>query len=98
MQICEKCQVQSPDDVLECSSCGADLREYSTSAQALKRMCQNPRVKAIRLAVPADACPVCQSFQGTYSKEETPDLPIRGCSCPQGSRVFYEPVLEEIYP
>ncbi len=64
----------------------------------LTRMKANDRIALIRIAVPDDACPVCQSLQGAYPKEATPILPPEGCSCPHGSRAHYEPVLTEIYP
>jgi hypothetical protein len=66
---------------------------------ALDRLKKNDRVMLIRVAVPDDACPVCMSLQGVYTKEQVPVLPPDGCSCPGGrSRVYYEPVLAEIYP
>jgi hypothetical protein len=50
------------------------------------------------LAVPADACPVCQNLAGTYRKEESPQLPVDMCSHPLGCRAYYLPFLEEIFP
>ena len=67
-------------------------------AVALERFKQNPRVRAVRLAVPADACPVCQGLQGTYDKNQAPHLPIEGCSNHNGCCSYYEPLLDEIYP
>jgi hypothetical protein len=53
----------------------------------------------IRVAVADHACPVCQSLQGAYPKDSVPALPPEGCSCPNGrSAVYYEPVLDEVYP
>ncbi len=66
---------------------------------ALKRLQENPRVRLIRVAVADHACPACQSLQGAYSKVSIPVLPPEGCSCPNGQpAVYYEPVLDEIYP
>lgn len=74
------------------------LREKELAA-ALERLQNNDRVRLIRVSVSDDACPVCFSLQGAYRKDEVPLLPPEGCSCPFGrSRVFYEPVLAEIYP
>lgn len=68
-------------------------------AAALERLRRNDRVSLIRIAVPADACPVCHAQQGAYPKDAVPALPPDGCSCPYGrTRAFYEPVLTEIYP
>ena len=66
---------------------------------ALSRLQENPRVRLIRVSVADHACPVCQSLQGAYSKDSVPTLPPEGCSCPNGrSAVYYEPVLDEVYP
>jgi hypothetical protein len=98
VQLCLKCQAQSVDCVNYCQNCGADLKEWSHSAEALKRMQENPRVDYVRLLVGADACPACQHAEGSYPKNTPPKLPIEGCSHALGCRCFYQPVLEEIYP
>jgi hypothetical protein len=68
-------------------------------AAALDRLKKNDRVSLIRVSVSDAACPVCASLQGAYPKDTVPALPPDGCSCPGNrSRVFYEPVLAEIYP
>lgn len=98
MQTCSLCYTQSPDTALECQNCGANLKQFSVSAVALKKLQENPRVRDIRLVVDDDACPVCQSMAATYPKDEVPVLPIEGCSSPNGCRCFYEPMLTEIFP
>jgi hypothetical protein len=98
MQTCSQCGAQSPDTVIQCVACQADLRRFSTTAQALFHFQNNPRVMAVRLSVAHDACPVCQQMQGTYPKDKVPLLPVEGCSDPDGCRCFYDPVLTEIYP
>ena len=98
MQTCTQCNKQSPDTAGECIQCGADLTLYSETAKALKKLQSNPRVTQIRLIVPHDACPACGQMEGTYPKEETPKLPVHGCSCSMGCHCFYEPVLKVIYP
>ncbi|HRF50777.1 MAG TPA: hypothetical protein PLC98_24320 [Anaerolineales bacterium] len=66
---------------------------------ALNRLRNNPRVSLIRVSVADEACPACQALQGAYAKDVVPALPAEGCSCPNGRpAVFYDPVLEEIYP
>ena len=70
----------------------------SPSAQALKRMQDNPRVKYIVVVAPAGACPACQNLTGTYAKDQVPPLPVEDCSHPLGCRAFYLPYLDEIYP
>ncbi len=98
MQTCSKCHAQSPDTALACVSCGADLQEFSTTAVALKRFQENPRVTYVRIAVAGDACPACYEHHGTYPKDQVPRLPVEGCSHEHGCRCFYEPLLSEIYP
>ena len=98
MQICSKCQTQSPDSAINCLGCNADLRLFSETAVALKRIQDNPRISYVRIAVAHNCCPACREAQGAYDKESAPKLPIEGCSHPLGCLCFYEPVLEEIYP
>ncbi len=95
MQTCSKCNISSPDNAQNCVHCDADLREYSATAVALERFRANPRVKAVRVTVADDACPVCYGAMKTYPKDEALRLPLEGCSHEHGCRCFYEPVLEE---
>lgn len=92
MQTCVKCNAISSDTSLECSNCNSSLVESSLTATALKRFRNNPRVTAIRVSGHSDVCPACQKAFNTYSKEDTPVLPIPGCSHTYGCRCFYEPV------
>jgi hypothetical protein len=94
MQICSQCHAVSPDTALSCVQCGADLREFSSRAMALKRYRENPRVKAVRVATAADACPACLNVAGTYAKDEVPTLPVEGCSHENGCRCTYEPLYD----
>jgi hypothetical protein len=98
MQSCSLCHSNSPDSALVCINCSADLSRHSTTAVALARFQDNPRVEIIRLVVSEDACPACQEFAGNYAKDEAPALPVRGCSNPDGCKCFYEPLLNVIYP
>lgn len=98
MQTCSRCNTQSPDAVHTCPKCGADLAELSTTAQALRKFQENPRVNAVNVIVSADACPLCQDISGTYPKDQVPNLPVEGCSCDNGCHCFYQPLLEEIFP
>jgi RNA polymerase subunit RPABC4/transcription elongation factor Spt4 len=98
MQICSNCAASSQDNAQICHKCGLDLREYSTTAVALKKFQNNTRVKNVRLVVPDDACPACRDVEGTYPKDQAPRLPVEGCSEKHGCQAFYEPMLNEIYP
>lgn len=98
MQTCSLCNTQSPDSVELCPNCGANLTGNSSTAVALKKFQDNPRVKNIRLVVAHDSCPACQQMEGAYDKFQAPPLPVEGCSHLYGCRCFYEPMLDEIYP
>ncbi len=98
MRTCSRCNTQSPDDVMICPNCNANLDEISTTAVALRTFQENPRVNAVNVIVHADACPACQEIQGTYAKDKAPRLPVEGCSHENGCRCFYQPLLDEIFP
>ena len=95
MQTCSKCNASSPDHALVCTNCNTDLREFSATAVALKRMQTNPRIKSIRVSVSGDACAHCYELMKTYPKNDVPRLPHEGCSNENGCKCFYEPVLDE---
>ena len=69
----------------------------SEQADILQRMRANSRVDLVRIAGPRD-CSTAQTVQGVYSKEDIPELPIEGCSRPDGCICAYKPVLNDIYP
>ena len=98
MQTCSKCQAQSPDLVDKCPNCGANLREWSETAVALRSLQANPRVLYVRISVAGDCCPACRQAEGAYAKATAPSLPVEGCSHALGCRCFYQPVLDDIYP
>ena len=95
MQTCSKCNASSPDNARTCVICNADLQEFSTTAVTLKRLQENPRVRAIRISVAGDACSYCYELLQTYPKDQVPSLPHEGCSHENGCRCFYEPVLDD---
>lgn len=66
-------------------------------AEALAALRANPRVELVRVAGPHD-CSTAQTVQGVYSKSQVPELPVPGCSRPQGCICAYGPVLNDIYP
>ncbi len=98
MQSCTLCNANSPDTAQFCVHCQADLREFSATAQALKKYRENPRVSLVRITVAHDACPLCYESRGTFAKDAVPTLPHEGCSHAGGCRCKYEPVLNDIYP
>lgn len=98
MQTCSVCHAQSPDEAIECINCHRDLREFSTTAVALKNFQENPRVKLILVEAWDDSCPACRAAAGSYAKDQVPKLPVEACSHNLGCRCFYQPFLDEIYP
>lgn len=72
---------------------------YKAEQQAanLEKLRANPRVELVRVAGPAD-CSTAQTVQGVYRKDDVPQLPVEGCSRPNGCICAYEPVLNDIYP
>jgi hypothetical protein len=80
------------------TSAEAVAKRQADAEAALKRMQDNPRISKIVLSVPDDACPACREIAGTYSKDETPGLPMDVCTHPLGCRSFYQPFIEELYP
>lgn len=98
MQICSKCSTSSPDMATHCPKCGADLREWSTVAAALKKFQGNTRINYVRISVGGDCCPACRAVEGVYEKHAAPALPVEGCSYNLGCRCHYLPVLEELFP
>ena len=65
--------------------------------ETLERLRANPRVIKIRVAAPED-CVVGRAVQGVYDKDDVPELPLKGCSRPEGCICRYEPVLDDVYP
>jgi hypothetical protein len=98
MQTCQQCNAQSPDSASNCVNCDADLSEFSSTSVAKKEFIANPRVSLVRVLVADDACPACQTLEGTFEKDSVPDLPVEGCSHGLGCRCFYQPYLTTIYP
>lgn len=72
--------------------------ENSDAFAALRKLQENPRIKYIVIAAPADPCPACLQLVGTYPKNQVPELPFEACSHKYGCRAFYLPFIEEMYP
>ena len=66
--------------------------------KALSKLINNPRVSRITIAVSADVCTPGRNVQGTYAKQNTPEIPVDACSRPGGCNCRYIPVLNEIFP
>ena len=65
---------------------------------ALKKIREGLATK-VRILAPADACPVCTAIEGVYDfEDDIPELPPEGCSCMNGFRGSYAPVLDNFGP
>lgn len=64
---------------------------------ALKKISEGLATK-VRILVPADACPVCTAIEGVYDFDDVPELPPEGCSCIDGTKATYAPVLDQYGP
>jgi hypothetical protein len=65
---------------------------------ALKKIKEGLATK-VRILVPDDACPLCVSIARVYNfDEDIPTLPPDGCSCIQGCKAMYAPVLDQFGP
>ncbi len=98
MRTCTLCNASSADTASNCVRCDADLSVHSHTAKALTEFKNNDRIYEVRVIVSHDCCPACRELEGAYTKDEAPELPVKGCSHAQGCRCYYEPALVEIYP
>ena len=100
MRECALCHTKAADHVLVCPQCGADLKIDSVRAHALRAIMESPRATHVYVVAPDHACPTCRQAQGTYAKDLAliPELPIEGCSCPNGCMCRYEPLVVEVGP
>ena len=73
-------------------------KERADHAAALKRIKEGGIATKVRILVSHDSCPVCTAAEGAYEFNETPELPLEGCSHPQGCRCHYAPVLDRFGP
>jgi len=60
---------------------------------ALERI-RNGLATRVRILVASDACPVCRAYEGAYDLDDVPELPLEGCSRPNGCNAVYAPVLD----
>lgn len=66
-------------------------------AQHLEKI-KNGLATKVRILVPADACPACKQAERAYAFDDVPELPLEGCSCVDGCKAFYAPVLDRFGP
>jgi hypothetical protein len=64
---------------------------------ALKKI-QDGLATKVRILANRDCCPACAATEGAYGFDAAPELPVIGCSHPDGCRCHYAPVLDEFGP
>lgn len=74
-----------------------DAKRRAENKTALENIKKGLATK-VRILVPADACPACKAVEGAYAFEEVPQIPPEGCSCLDGSKAYYAPVLDRYGP
>jgi hypothetical protein len=52
----------------------------------------------VRILANRDSCPACRAVEGAYEFDDVPQLPVEGCSHPDGCRCSYAPVLDLFGP
>ncbi len=70
-----------------------DTKRRAEQRAALERI-RNGLATRVRILVAADACPVCRAYEGAYDFDDVPELPLEGCSRPDGCNAVYAPVLD----
>ncbi len=74
------------------------LEQQRAENQAALQKIKDGLATKVRILTNPDCCPVCQAHDGAYAFDEVPELPIEGCSHPDGCRCFYAPVLDMFGP
>ena len=72
-------------------------RPASEHRESLERIRSGLATK-VRILASRDSCPVCKAYEGAYEFDKVPELPLEGCSHPNGCRCHYEPVLDRFGP
>ena len=70
-----------------------DAKRRAEQRAALERI-RNGLATKVRILVAGDACPVCRAYEGAYDFDDVPELPLEGCSRPDGCNAVYAPVLD----
>lgn len=71
-----------------------DEKRRAEQKEALRKIIEGGVATKVRILVDDEACPVCRAVEGAYDFDEVPEIPIEGCSNPNGCNAFYAPVLD----
>ena len=75
----------------------ADVTRRAEQKKALENI-KNGLATRVRIMANRDCCPTCRAAEGAYEFDEAPELPLEGCSHPNGCRCSYAPVLDMFGP
>lgn len=74
-----------------------DAIKRAEQKKALENI-KNGLATKVRILTNRDCCPVCEAMEGAYAFDAVPELPLEGCSHPNGCRCHYAPVLDQFGP
>ena len=75
----------------------ADVTKRAEQKKALENI-KNGLATRVRIMANRDCCPACRAAEGAYDFDKAPELPLEGCSHPNGCRCSYAPVLDMFGP
>ncbi|MCP4422483.1 MAG: hypothetical protein GY805_38225 [Chloroflexi bacterium] len=75
----------------------ADVVKRATQKKALESI-KTGLATRVRIMANRDCCPACRAVEGAYDFDTVPQLPLEGCSHPNGCRCSYAPVLDRFGP
>ncbi len=75
----------------------AEATKRATQQKALEQI-KNGLATKVRIMANRDCCPACRAASGAYEFAQVPELPLEGCSHPNGCRCSYAPVLDMFGP
>ena len=74
------------------------VKKRKEQQAALKKIREGGIATKVRILTALDCCPACSAHEGAYEFDSVPELPVEGCSHPEGCRCFYAPVLDRFGP
>ncbi len=75
-----------------------EVDKHAEHKAALEKIKKGGIATKVRILVAREACPACRSVEGAYEFADVPELPVEGCSSPDGCTCYYAPVLDRFGP
>ena len=72
--------------------------EQAEHKAALDKIRNGGVATKVRILTYHNCCPACMAVEGVYDFDDAPELPVEGCSHPDGCRCHYAPVLDYFGP